>query len=507
MTKKFILPATILTTTLLTGLLPGEEASAKTESSKSLSALQKVQTKQDAKNFIKSLPGDKKAKKYYKQYEITNVEKDDQGFTHYTLKPHNNGKKAINKEIKIHVNDKNEVVHVNGELDQKQVNPTNTQKLTKEEAINLAYKAAGVTKKEAKNINKRDVVKKAEVVINADKNKLVYEVQLIYVSPKAANWMIQIDAETGAVIEKQNRLYESATTGYGYGTDNRYKSLNLYEENGYYHLVDTTHNGNIETYDARNTKTNFQLVADTDKSFTSDNQAAAVDAHHYADIVYDYYKNTHGRDSYDDNGAPIYSVVHYGYNFNNAFWNGEAMFYGDGDGYTFKSLAGANDIIAHELTHAVTERTAGLIYANQPGAINESMSDVFGYFVDPDFLMGEDAYTPGKYGDALRSMSNPNLYNQPDHMDDFQYLPNTENGDYGGVHINSGIPNKAFYNTVTKIGKSKSENIYYRALTYYLTSTSDFKDTREALIQSAQDLYGTADANVIKDAWEAVGVY
>lgn len=104
-------------------------------------------------------------------------------------------------------------------------------------------------------------------------------------------------------------------------------------------------------------------------------------------------------------------------------------------------------------------------------------------------------------------MSNPNLYNQPDHMDDFQYLPNTENGDYGGVHINSGIPNKAFYNTVTKIGKSKSENIYYRALTYYLTSTSDFKDTREALIQSAQDLYGTADANVIKDAWDAVGVY
>lgn len=173
MTKKFILPATILTTTLLTGLLPGEEASAKTESSKSLNALQKVQTKQDAKNFIKSLPGDKKAKKYYKQYEITNVEKDNQGFTHYTLKPHNNGKKAINKEIKIHVNDKNEVVHVNGELDQKQVNPTNTQKLTKEEAIDLAYKAAGVTKKEAKNINKRDVVKKAEVVINADKNKLV----------------------------------------------------------------------------------------------------------------------------------------------------------------------------------------------------------------------------------------------------------------------------------------------------------------------------------------------
>ncbi|WP_414050556.1 M4 family metallopeptidase [Macrococcus animalis] len=507
MNKKYMLPAAVLSTTLLTGLIQSDVTYAKTESSKSLSQIQKVQSKHDAKNFLKSLPGDKNAKKFYKQYEITKVEKDDQGFTHYTLKPHNNGKKAIEKEIKIHVNNKNEVVHVNGELDQKEINPTNTQKLSKDEAVDLAFKAVGVDKNKVKNIANRDVVKKAEVVINGDKNKLVYDIQLIYLTPNAANWHVQIDAENGEVIKKQNRLYDAATTGYGYGMDGRYKSLNLYEEGGYYHLVDTTHTGNIETYDAKNTQSNSELVKDTDRSFTSSNQKAAVDAHYYGDVVYDYFKNKHNRDSYDGKGAPIYSVVHYGYNYNNAFWNGEAMVYGDGDGVTFTSLSGANDIIAHELTHAVTEHSAGLVYEYEPGAINESMSDVFGYFVDPDFLMGEDVYTPGRSGDALRSFQQPELYDQPSHMDDFQVLPNTKDGDWGGVHINSGIPNKAFYNSVNKISKDKLEKIYYRTLTYYLTSRSDFKDTKEALIQSAQDLYGTTEANAIKASWEAVGVY
>ncbi|MGV2876027.1 M4 family metallopeptidase [Macrococcus capreoli] len=506
MKKKYIIPAAVLSTTLLTSFVQTDVGYAKTESSKALAKIQKVESKMDAKNFLKSLPGDSNAKNHYKQYEITKVEKDDKGFTHYTLKAQNNGKKTLNKEIKIHVNDKNEVVHVNGELDLKEVKPTNTQKISKDEAINLAFKAAGVEQSKVKNIDNRDVVKKADVVINADKNKLVYDVQLIYVTPQSANWHIQIDAETGDVIKKQNMLFDAATTGYGYGIDNKFKPLNIFQEGTAFYLADTTHTGNIETYDANNSQ-NVKLVQDTDKYFTTDRQKAAVDAHYYADIVYDYYKNVHHRDSYDGKGAPLYSVVHYGYNYNNAQWNGEAMLYGDGDGRTFTSLSGANDIIAHELTHAVTEHTAGLIYEHQPGAVNESMSDVFGYFVDPDFLMGEDVYTPGKPGDALRSFENPELYDQPSHMDDYQFLPNTEDGDFGGVHINSGIPNKAFYNTVTKIGKSKSEQIYYRALTYYLTSTSNFKDTKEALIQSAQDLYGQAEADTIKAAWDAVGVY
>lgn len=130
------------------------------------------------------------------------------------------------------------------------------------------------------------------------------------------------------------------------------------------------------------------------------------------------------------------------------------MVYGDGDGTTFTSLSGALDVVAHELTHAVTERTAGLQYQNQSGALNESFSDVFGYFLDPtDYLLGEDIYTPGVSGDALRSLSNPTQYGQPAHMSN--YVNTTS--DNGGVHTNSGIPNKAAYNTISSIGKAKAE--------------------------------------------------
>ncbi|TDM00690.1 M4 family metallopeptidase [Macrococcus carouselicus] len=503
--KKIIAPA-VLSTVMLASLMPTHVTEAKSDASKELKKLEKVHSKQDAKKALKNLPGSKAVKKNYKQYEVTAAETDAEGFTHYTLKPKVNGKAALNTEVKVHVNQSGEIVFVNGDLNQQEVAPTNTQQISSADAVSKAFDAAGVKESEVKNMD-RKVVKKAELAINADTNQYVYNVQLIYVTPEPANWKIQIDAETGEVVKKQNLIEKVATTGYGYGNKGDYKSLNLSAENGKYYLTDLTHTGDIETYDAKNTETNFTIMSDYDKAFTSTSQRAGVDAHYYADQVYDYYKNTHNRDSYDGKGAPLYSVVHFGSNYNNAFWNGEAMFYGDGDGRTFSPLSGANDVIAHELTHAVTEHTAGLVYENQPGALNESFSDVFGYFVDPDFLMGEDVYTPGVSGDALRSMSNPEQYNQPAHMNQYRSLPNTNDGDHGGVHINSGIPNKAFYNTVTVMGKQKAEKIYYRALSYYLTPNASFSDARAALIQSAQDLYGSTDANTIANAWSKVGVY
>ncbi len=190
-------------------------------------------------------------------------------------------------------------------------------------------------------------------------------------------------------------------------------------------------------------------------------------------------------------------------NRNNAAWIGDKMIYGDGDGVTFTNLSAANDIVAHEITHGVTQSTANLVYRNQPGALNESFSDVFAYFVDSeDFLIGEDAYTPGRDGDALRSMSSPEQYGQPSHMS--QYVHTTS--DNGGVHTNSGIPNKAAYNTIQRIGKDRSEQIYYRALSQYLTSTSNFNDAKASLYQSALDLYGQNVASQVAQAWEDVGV-
>lgn len=503
MTKKIIAPA-VLTTVLFTSMLPTTHAFAKHSDANELSKLETIHNKQDVKNVLKSLPASKEIKKNYKQYEVSSVEKDDKGFTHYTLVPKANGKKALNKEVKVHVNKEGKVTFVNGDLDQKEISPSNSVKISNDQAVDKAFETAGVKKSEAKNVEGRKVIKKSEVAINGDKNRYVYDIELVYLEPQPATWKIEVDAETGEVVSKLNILAKAtATTGTGVGVKGDTKTINIAQENGRYYLSDITHGtAKIETYDAFNTTTKSELISDTDKIFNSNQQNAGVDAHYNANVVYNYYRNTFNRNSYDGNGAPIYSTVHYDRALNNAFWNGEAMFYGDGDGYQFGPLSQANDIVAHELTHAVTQETAGLIYRNQSGALNESISDVFGYFVDPDFLMGEDAYTPGKSGDALRSMQNPEQYGQPGHMKSYK---NTSQ-DNGGVHINSGIPNKAFYNTVTKIGKSKSEQIYYRALTYYLTPSSNFSDCKAALIRSAQDLYGTTDANVVAQAWDNVGV-
>ena len=209
--------------------------------------------------------------------------------------------------------------------------------------------------------------------------------------------------------------------------------------------------------------------------------ADGLNAHQFAGDTYDYYFNTHGRDSFDDAGATLISTVHYGTNFQNAFWNGTQMVYGDG-------FASANDVVAHELTHAVTERTANLIYRDQSGALNESFSDIFGAMVDrEDWLMGEDLPVG-----AIRSLENPGQYNQPAHVSDYD---NTCL-DNGGVHINSGIPNYAAYLLATDAGREVAERILYRVLVYYLTSTSEFEDFRLAALQAAEDLYGAASSEV-----------
>lgn len=245
-------------------------------------------------------------------------------------------------------------------------------------------------------------------------------------------------------------------------------------------------------------------------------------AHDNAGIVYDYFQATFGRDSYDGAGHTIRSTAHFGDQYVNAFWcddacaaaygsspDGEQMAYGDGDGTESGPLALALDIVAHELTHAVTDATAGLQYFGQSGALNESYSDVFAVMVDTgDWQLGEDVWTPGTPGDALRDMQDPTLYNQPAHMTTLRYSLT----DNAGVHFNSGIPNKAAYLTVADpgygVGRAAAQQIYYRALTTYLTPTSDFIANLNALVQAATDLYGAASPQVaaITRAQAAVGL-
>ena len=198
-----------------------------------------------------------------------------------------------------------------------------------------------------------------------------------------------------------------------------------------------------------------------------------------AGAVRDYYRNKLGRNSIDNLGLNQVHNVHFGENYMNAFWDGIQMTYGDGDGMIFVSFTRDPDVVAHELTHGVTQHTAGLIYFGQSGALNESMSDVFGTVIqqsidgstadDADWLIGNDIMGPELFGEALRSMKAPGTaYDnyimgkdpQPDHMTRYYYGAN----DNQGVHINSGIPNKVFYLVAMDIGTDKAALIWYSTL-------------------------------------------
>jgi MYXO-CTERM domain-containing protein len=256
--------------------------------------------------------------------------------------------------------------------------------------------------------------------------------------------------------------------------------------------------------------------------------STATDAYGYTGKVYDFYKTIFLRDSFDNAGGTLTSSVHYGSRYDNAFWNGTQMVFGDGDGTTFASFAKSLDVTAHELTHAVTGSTAKLVYQNESGALNEAMSDILGVTCETwtlganftptvkTYLMAEDIYTPAKAGDALRYLDDPKKDGSSYDYYPTRYLGSSDNG---GVHSNSGIGNLAFALmikggthpraatnvNVPPLGLEKSARIFYRALTTYMTSTTNFLGARTATVKAANDLY-PGDSRAVEAAWAAVGV-
>jgi Zn-dependent metalloprotease len=246
-------------------------------------------------------------------------------------------------------------------------------------------------------------------------------------------------------------------------------------------------------------------------------------------VTRDFYRNVLQRDSIDDHGMRLLGYVHRGRKYNNAFWDGKEMVFGDGDGQIFTDFTASLDVIAHELTHGVTEHTANLEYRGQSGALNESMSDVGGSIVkqwhlgqtadQADWLIGSEVFTPDIDADALRSMKAPGTAfdnkvfgkdPQPDHMDHYADLPETEDGDYGGVHINSGIPNKAFFLVASAIGGNSWEapgRIWYESLKAS-TSTTQFQEFADTTFRKAEELYGadSREQQAVKSAWDGVGL-
>ncbi len=250
------------------------------------------------------------------------------------------------------------------------------------------------------------------------------------------------------------------------------------------------------------------------------------EAYDGAGATYNFFFRVFGRLSIDGRGFRLDSTVHYGMNYDNAFWNGRQMVYGDGDGEIFRRFTVALDVIGHELTHGLTQYEANLDYRDQPGALNESFSDVFGSLVKQhrrrqtvtaaDWLIGSGLFMPDIKAKGIRSMKEPGTaYDdpllgkdpQPGHMRD--YVRTTEDG--GGVHINSGIPNRAFYELSVRLGGhawEKAGQIWYRTLCDKLHPHSTFADAMNMTVHTAGEIFGinSLEQKATREAWAEVGL-
>jgi len=356
---------------------------------------------------------------------------------------------------------------------------------------------------------------------------LAYKFDVYAIKPLSRQF-VYVDAASGEILAKENRIHYATGTA-----DTRYsgeQSIETEVVGGDYRLRDYSRGDGILSKMFRVGSNDY---LDDDNDWTtgeydnSDRDNAALEMHWAGMSSFDYFETVHSRNSYDDAGANIllYFDVDAVNSAENAFWSGTAAVFGRG-GSNHDALTSV-DIVAHELGHALCEQTCDLIYSNESGAINESLSDIWGACVEDwattgkeTWLLGEDVELRSGHVSS-RSLSNPNDEDQPDtyHGTDWYY----GTGDYGGVHTNSGVGNYWFYllseggsgtndNSVTfsvsGIGIADASAIVYRAETIYLTSTSEYADFREYAIQAAQDLFGNCSQEVIStiNAWHAVGI-
>ena len=352
---------------------------------------------------------------------------------------------------------------------------------------------------------------------NGAAKELAYEVM---VEGGMRDSQVFVSAISGKVLKVISKICNIAVTGSGVGVvSTTALPLNLWQEGATFYARDTTKpmynagtgDGVIQIYNNNNTGQSGTFAPAASSSQFSFSDPDAASALYCLGKTYDFFSSEFSRNSYDNAGASMIAVVRYaetpGVPMQNAFWNGAFMGFGNGD-----KLAGALDVIGHEMTHAVVQKTSDLVYENQPGALNESFSDIFGEGTEwkaagsSDWKIGTNLTTMG----VLRDMVVPENHQQPSRMSAF--VRTTE--DHGGVHINSGIPNRAFYLLVEGlpgggIGRSKAHQIFYRTLTTKLSKGSDFQDLRAGAVQSAKELYGVGSAESLKvmAAFDAVEIY
>ncbi len=364
----------------------------------------------------------------------------------------------------------------------------------------------------------------------AGRYKLCYEMS-IYAQKPHKREVVYVDAHTGEIAHTIEGLHTCSEAGSG---ETKYSGVQEFftclNEDQLYVLKETVRGKGIETYDMNNGTAYGDAVDFTHEDnywdiANEEQNEAALDAHWGAEMTFDYFAQLHDYISFDNDSSLVVSYVHFDSSYVNASWNGTWMTYGDGNGSTTTPLTSL-DVVGHELAHGVTQFTADLVYQDEPGALNESFSDIFGtaieFFAGPenaDWDIGEDFHT-SETG-SFRSMSDPKSKGDPDTYGGINFY--TGDLDNGGVHWNSGIQNHWFYllteggtgendlddiYTVEGIGMQNASKIAFRNLQYYLTVTSQYADAYAGARWAAEDLYGicSQEAKQTINAWYAVNV-
>lgn len=496
------------------------------------------------------------------EFSLVSETKDDLGMTHLKYHQVYKGVKVYGAEVVLF--GKNEVTELMGRYQatpELEVTPS----ITAEQAMTIAKQHVGAKKASFKDqLGLFKLPNTNELVIY--KNQLAYHLQVF------ANVLdrheIFVDAHNGEVIN----TYRSGCKFHNHSSEEEHhncahhahhevrnkkveaapeqimgdqianavdllgvtRQIHTYEELGTSYMIDISRDemfntasnlpnepqGVIWTIDAFNSSPendNFSYDHVKSNNNTWGSAPEAVSSQYNGGLAYNYFLEKYGRISINGQKGNIISFVNvsdkFGNSMDNAFWNGYAMFYGNGGG-SFRPLARGLDVAGHEMTHGVVQNTANLEYFGESGALNESFADVFGAMIDrDDWQIGEDVVLSSAFpSGALRSLSDPNQgqptnsFNtgwQPKHMNQKFNGPEDNNG----VHINSGIPNHAFFRFAQAVGKNKAETVYFRALEKYLVKSSKFIDARLAVIKAAEDLnLSSSEVQAARDAWAAVGV-
>jgi Zn-dependent metalloprotease len=478
---------------------------------------------------------------------VKNVENDVTGMQHFRYQQTLNGIAIENADMLVHVAN-GKIKSQNGKwIKDFPANMQTRASLTAANALNKALQNIGASKykwelpaeeaflkREQKNNNATFYPKATLVYYSGERDVIPSALRLaykfdVYAQEPISRQIIFVDAVNGKILGKRELIHETNATGTAQTGYSGTQTITNDFTGATYRLQETGRGAgaSINTYNLLTGTTYAAAVdfTDADNNWNNVNAAKdeyATDAHWATEKTYDYFYQKYGRNSIDNAGMALNSYLHYSVGYFNAFWDGSRMTYGDGSSLNGNRPLTSLDVCGHEINHGITERTSGLVYSYESGAMNEGFSDIFGTAIEAfarptntDWLIGGDFYT-------IRNMSNPNAFNHPDtYGGTFWY---TSSGDNGGVHTNSGVLNYWFYlltvggsgvndhgtpYNVVGVGMDTAAAIAYALNTAYLTSTSDYYSARLLGILAAENLYGIGSNAALQtaNAWTAVGLY